>query len=278
MQLLIATDVAARGIDVQDLTHVFHHRLPDQLEAYTHRSGRTGRAGKKGVSMAFVHARETRRIQQLEKSLSVSFELVDIPSKEELKSSRLNHWANILLETNVDEEVDQLIENMNSDLLQMSKHELVKRLVSQQLEQLRSNQDLGDEEDLNEKQGRKAAKQRTEEGVTSDGQFQRFYINLGQIDGLTRADLVHFVADIAEVGRRHFGQVEIKKNCSYFQLEAAKAKGISQKFKNITIDGHQVRVNPDDHGSVNKKTYNKKRPERSNNRKKRNRDKGRRRR
>ena len=73
---LIATDVAARGIDVQDLTHVFHHRLPDQLEAYTHRSGRTGRAGKKGVSLVFINSRESRKIKQLEKALSISFELV----------------------------------------------------------------------------------------------------------------------------------------------------------------------------------------------------------
>lgn len=293
MQLLIATDVAARGIDVQDLTHVFHHRLPDQLEAYTHRSGRTGRAGNKGVSMAFVHSREVRRINQLEKSLSIKFELVDIPSKEELKSSRLNHWANILLETKVDSEVEQLIGKMNSELVHMSQDELLKRLVSQQLEQLRANQDLGNAEDLNEKQGRKGAKEREgsrdrgdrgergdrgrSEAITSDGQYQRFFINLGQIDGLTRADLVHFVADIAEVERKAFGQVDIKKNCSYFQLEAEKATGISQKFKDIVIEGHEVRVNPDDHVPASKKSFNKKRPDR-NNRKNRNRDKGRRRR
>lgn len=278
MQLLIATDVAARGIDVNDLTHVFHHRLPDQLEAYTHRSGRTGRAGKKGISLAFVHSREERRIKMLEKSLNVSFELIDIPSKESLKASRLNHWANILLETKIDHEVVDLIDNMDSQLLSMSKDELLKRLVSQQLEQLRFNQDLGDAEDLNERKGKRSSSSESGRVDRSDrGDMKRLFINLGQIDGLTSADLIHFVSDIAKIDRKHFGPVEIKKNCSFFMLSERMATGISQKFRDISIDGHMVRVNADDSGPSRKKKFERKHPERGNSRKRRNKDKGRRR-
>lgn len=277
MQLLIATDVAARGIDVQDLTHVFHHRLPDQLEAYTHRSGRTGRAGKKGVSLVFINSRETRKIKHLEKALSISFELVNIPSKEELKSSRLNHWANILLETNVNTDVDRLIEQMDSQLMQIPKTELLKRLVSQQLEQLMVNQDLGTEEDLNVREGRDKGIREEKTQRRSIQEPKRFFINLGQIDGLTKADLLHFISDVGELDRRFFGDVDIKKNCSYFELEASKANGLSQKFKNIVIDGHEVRVNPDDNGKKRKASFDKKRPDRNKKRNRRNRDKGRRR-
>ena len=85
MQLLIATDVAARGIDVNDLTHVLHHTLPDQLESYTHRSGRTGRAGKKGISIAFIGAKDGRRITELEKKINIKFDRIDVTALEELK-------------------------------------------------------------------------------------------------------------------------------------------------------------------------------------------------
>jgi ATP-dependent RNA helicase DeaD len=278
MQLLIATDVAARGIDVQDLSHVFHHRLPDQLEAYTHRSGRTGRAGKKGVSLVFINSRETRKIKSLEKALSIQFSLVDIPSKQDLKSGRLNHWANILLKTQVNKEVDHLIDQMDSELQDMSKQELLRRLFSQQLEQLMINEDLGNEEDLNVREGKqKTINSREKDHYQKPTNTNRFFINLGQIDGLTKADLLHFVADIAEIDRQYFGEIDIKKNCSFFELESSKANGLAHKFKHIVIDGHQIRVNPDDQGRPKRKTFDQAKPERKKRNKRRNRDKGRRR-
>ncbi|MEQ9008488.1 MAG: DEAD/DEAH box helicase, partial [Ekhidna sp.] len=93
MQLLIATDVAARGIDVNDLTYVIHHTLPDQLESYTHRSGRTGRAGNKGISLAFINPRESRKISEIERKINVKFDQLEVPSIDEMQSSRIKNWA-----------------------------------------------------------------------------------------------------------------------------------------------------------------------------------------
>ncbi|WP_420386837.1 DEAD/DEAH box helicase [Roseivirga sp.] len=241
MQLLIATDVAARGIDVNDLTHVLHHTLPDQLESYTHRSGRTGRAGKKGISLAFINPREGRKIQDLEKRLKVKFELVEVPGKKELKYSRINHWADLIMNTKVDEKVEEVIPHIQSDLFDLSKNDLIKRLISMQLDHLivDNGSDFDEPDDLNEVQGRK---DKTESGQAVAG-MQRFFINIGEIDGATKADLIHFLADVTNMEGKTFQQVELKKNCSFFYVDSKKSKGISAKFRGISVSGRAVRVN-----------------------------------
>lgn len=246
MQLLIATDVAARGIDVNDLTHVFHHSLPDQLESYTHRSGRTGRAGNKGISLVFINSREGRKIRAIEKQIGVQFEKVDIPDKSQLKFSRINHWANIIINTKVNDDVDEVLENLDSELLDLSKEELLKRLLTLQLDHLSDNGGNGGEpEDLNDRGGKQREERRDLPPSQNDAGQQRYFINLGEIDGVTRADLIHFVSDIATVDRKKFGSVDIKKNCSFFYLDAEAGRGISKKFEGITIDNHEIRVNLD---------------------------------
>ncbi|MCR9251402.1 MAG: DEAD/DEAH box helicase [bacterium] len=243
MQLLIATDVAARGIDVNDLTHVFNHTLPDQLESYTHRSGRTGRAGKKGVSLAFINPREGRKISHLESKLKVTFEKVEVPSVDDLKASRINNWANLILNTKVDENAEELLQSLQGQLKELSKDELIKRLITTQLDHLMVQS--GGNEDLNETQG-KPKKQREESNNSGEN---RYFVNVGTIDGLTKGDLVHFLADIAQVKRKSFGEVILKKNCAYFYIDKQVDSGISKKFEGIEIDGRAIRVNRDDEGN-----------------------------
>ncbi len=244
MQLLIATDVAARGIDVNDLTHVLHHSLPDQLESYTHRSGRTGRAGKKGISLAFINPREGRKISELEKRLSVKFELVEVPNKNELKYSRINHWASLILKTKVDAQVNDIIPHLDADLINLTKEELLQRLLSMQLDHLMvdNGSDFQEPEDLNEIQGRR------NESRNQDSDVQRFFINIGEIDGATRADLVHFLVDITGLDGKTFQNIELKKNCSFFYVENKKSKDIVAKFNGISVSGREVRVNEDNDG------------------------------
>ncbi|HEY9116732.1 MAG TPA: DEAD/DEAH box helicase, partial [Roseivirga sp.] len=241
MQLLIATDVAARGIDVNDLTHVLHHSLPDQLESYTHRSGRTGRAGKKGISLAFINPREGRKITELENKLRVKFELVEVPNKNELKYSRINHWASLILKTKIDEQVNDLIPHLDSELLNLSKDELLKRLLSMQLDHLMvdNGSDFSEPENLNETQGKRS------EGRNQNSDVQRFFINIGEIDGATRADLVHFLVDITGLDGKTFQNIELKKNCSFFYVDHKMSKDIVAKFKGISVSGRAVRVNED---------------------------------
>lgn len=239
MQLLVATDVAARGIDVNDLTHVFHHTLPDQLESYTHRSGRTGRAGKKGISLAFINPRESNKIKELEKRIKVTFERVEIPSIEELKSSRIHNWANLIVNTKVDEQADGILGHISEKFAHLSKEDILKRLITTQLDHLTSG---GKEDDnLNEAYGGSPDKR-------DRGAFNRYFVNIGSIDGMTKSDLVHFLSDAAEIDRKYFGDITMQKNRSYVDVDSSQDKAINLKFEGVEIDGRSIRMNKDDDG------------------------------
>jgi ATP-dependent RNA helicase DeaD len=245
MQLLIATDVAARGIDVNDLSHVIHHSLPDQLESYTHRSGRTGRAGKKGTSVAFINPREGRRITELEKKINVTFEKVEVPSVEELKSSRINNWANLIINTQVDKQAEGILNDLHGQFSHLSKEDLLERLITTQLDHLMIRD--GEKGDLNEGSGSKTSKT-----FSNDG-FNRYYVNIGAIDGVTEADLVHFLSDISGIARKAFGDISLQKNCAFFNINKTSDKGLSKKFEGIEIEGRSIRVNQDDGGGSKSK-------------------------
>jgi ATP-dependent RNA helicase DeaD len=238
MQLLIATDVAARGIDVNDLTHVLHHSLPDQLESYTHRSGRTGRAGKKGVSLLFINSREVRKIGDLERKLNVKFEKIEVPSIDILKSSRINNWANLIINTKVDEKSEDILQQLHGQFEHLSKEDLLKRLITTQLDHLMIHSGEGD---LNESQGSSSRSERkTKAGV------HRYFINIGEIDGMTKADLIHFISDVSGIDRNHFGDISIQKNCAFIDVASAHDKGLSERFDGVEIEGRSIRVNRDD--------------------------------
>jgi len=244
MQLLIATDVAARGIDVNDLTHVIHHTLPDQMESYTHRSGRTARAGKKGISLAFINPREGRRITELERKNKIKFEPVEVPSIEELTSSRMYNWANLIANTKVDIQAEAILQRLQGKFASLSKDDLLKRLITSQLDHILARN--RGESNLNETAG-KSANGRSK--GNKDGRLHRYFVNIGAIDGVTKGDLIHFLSDISNVDRQYFSQVTMQKNYSFFYLEKEQNKGFGDKFKGIEIEGHVIRVNLDDEGN-----------------------------
>jgi len=241
MQLLIATDVAARGIDVNNLTHVIHHTLPDQLESYTHRSGRTARAGKKGISLAFINPREGRRITELERKNKIKFELVGVPSIEELTSSRMYNWANLIANTKVDSQAESILQELQGKFASLSKEDLLKRLITSQLDHILARN--RGEANLNETPGE--SRNEGSKG-NKDGSLHRYFVNIGAIDGVTKGDLIHFLSDISNVDRQYFRQVSMQKNYSFFYLDKEQDKGFGNKFKGIEIEGHVIRVNRDD--------------------------------
>lgn len=258
MQLLVATDVAARGIDVNDLTHVFHHKLPDQLESYTHRSGRTGRAGNKGISMAFINPREGRKITDIERKMSITFEKVTIPTIDELKVKRLNNWASLILNTTVDEKADDILASLQGRFEGLSKEDLLKRLITTQLDHLMVQG--GGADDLNEGQGQGRDRDRDGRSRDRDGGpkherqsrtkegTNRYFINIGTMDGVTDADLIHFISDVTGVGRRLFTDLSIQKNCSFFNVDAKHDDDLSKRFDDIEVEGRSIRVNRDEEG------------------------------
>jgi ATP-dependent RNA helicase DeaD len=255
MQLLIATDVAARGIDVSDLTHVLHHTLPDQLESYTHRSGRTGRAGKKGVSLVFINPREGKRIELVERKIKIKFERIEVPSIEEMKSSRINNWANLIINTKVDVQAEEILNSLHGQFAHLSKEDLLKRLITSQMDHLMV-QSSG-ESNLNEAHGGSPDKR------ISKG-FNRYFVNIGSIDGLTKGDLIHYLSDVSSVDRNYFGELSMQKNCSYFDVDSSKDKGIEQRFNGVEIEGRDIRVNRDDEGNKRDRALPKKKSFRNN--------------
>ena len=254
MQLLIATDVAARGIDVIDLTHVLHHTLPDQLDGYTHRSGRTARAGKKGVSIAFINPREGKRIAELERKIKVKFERIEVPSVEELKSSRINNWANLIINTEVDEQAEKILHDLHGQFAHLSTEDLLKRLITTQLDHIMVQSDNfkgGVEVDLNETAGesrRESSRNRDKNG------FNRYFVNIGLIDGLTKGDLIHYLSDVSGIKRKSFGDLSMQKNCSYFDVDNKDDKGLNKSFRGVEIEGRSIRVNRDDEGNKRQNT------------------------
>jgi len=243
MQLLVATDVAARGIDVNNLTHVIHHTLPDQLESYTHRSGRTGRAGKKGVSLAFINPREGKKIEILQKKIKVNFEKIEVPTAEALKYTRINNWASLIVNTKVDEQAEEILNHLHGQFEHLSKEDLLKRLITTQLDHLGTDDD--EAFDLNEQ-----ANYTETRGGGKKGKSNRFFINIGTMDGVTKADLIHYIADVSGLDRKVFDNLSIQKSCAFFDVKPGYDKGLSECFEGVEVEGRAIRVNRDDESPV----------------------------
>lgn len=268
MQLLIATDVAARGIDVNDLTHVIHHTLPDMLESYTHRSGRTGRAGKKGISLAFINPREARKIQALERKLNVKFQQVEVPNIASIQKGRLNNWAASIVHAPIDAKSEKLFESIKETFSDYSKEHILKKIIASQLSQLVLE---GEEEDLNESTGGSPDRR-------DKAKFNRYFINLGSIDGMGKSDVAAFVSDVGQFNKKFIGEITLKQNHSYFELDKRYDKGVANRFNQVSYNGRDIRMNRDDDRSVEPKKSKKKVRTERNSRRKFDKNKGRRRR
>lgn len=237
MQLLIATDVAARGIDVNNLTHVFHHKLPDQIEGYTHRSGRTARAGKKGISIAFVHPEEGRRIKELEKHLKVSFEKVNIPAGDALKKARISHWAKQIKEVDVTPSASEFISFIEEQFFDVGKEELLLKLVSKELKTL----DQDNDSNLNAELSGKGTKDRS--NASSDEKHKRFVINVGKEDGLNKSIFIDFIADVSRINAKHIRDVALQNNRSFFSIDKVHTEGFERKFEGLELEnGHGIQI------------------------------------
>jgi ATP-dependent RNA helicase DeaD len=217
------------------LTHVFHHTLPDQDEAYTHRSGRTGRAGKKGTSLAFITPRDKHKITRLEKLLDVSFDPLEVPTLEKMKTGRINQWINRIQSTEIHPEAESLYESVESMLSDTNKETLLKKIISMHLEQLRiysvTSDDLNASTDGPKKIGKPG--------------YHRFFINVGLIDGLNEQDLIDLLAEVSDTPRKYFSEVSLQKKCAFFELSEKVSSGFSELFEGLEIDGRPLRVNLD---------------------------------
>lgn len=231
IQMLVATDVAARGIDVEDITHVINYQLPDETETYTHRSGRTGRAGKSGVSMVIVTKSEMRRIKAIERIIKKQFEKKDIPSGAEICEVQLFHLANKVKQTEINEDIEIYIPSLNESLNDLSKEDLIKKFFS--VEFARFSNYYKKSKDLNTAN--------TAQRQDSDGSI-RYFINVGSKDGYDWMSLKDLLKELLNFGREDVFKVDCKESFSFFNTDADKKEAILSFFQDFKLDGRFVNV------------------------------------
>ena len=232
IQTLVATDVAARGIDVEDITHVIHYQLPDEPEIYTHRSGRTGRAGKSGVSMVIAAKSEVRKIKGIERTIGQTFEKKEIPGGIEICEVQLFHLANQIKNTEINHEIDRYLPGLNEVLEDFSKEELIKKFFS--VEFTRFFNYYNNASDLNAKA--------SGDNYQDSGDSTRFFINVGTKDDFDWMKLKDFLKETLELGRDDVNRVEVKNNFSFFNVDASMKDKVVATFDDFEYQGRQVNV------------------------------------
>lgn len=236
LQLLVATDVAARGIDVSNITHVIHLNLPDEIEFYTHRSGRTARAGKKGISIAIVSRREAGKIKQIEKVIGSKMEKKPVPTGAQVCQVRLLNLVHRVREVQVvEEEIKDFLPAVNAELLELSKEDIIKRFTSLEFNHLLDY--YRGAPDLNAARGADAA-DKGERFVTGD----RLFINLGKMDGLDRGRLLSLVCDRSGVKGKDIGKIDVKGAYSFFEVEQSVTEQVRQHLHGFEYKGRMVRL------------------------------------
>ncbi len=253
-QLLVATDVAARGLDVDDLTHVINFGLPDDTESYTHRSGRTGRAGKKGTSISIVHSKEKHKIRDIEKIIGKKFIETPIPSAEEICKKQLYKVMDQIVKTDVnDDEIAFFLQDINRYFEFIDKDELIKKIVS-----LEFGKFLAYYADAPEIEKVESGKRREERGQTDREKrnnkaqkgFKRLFINLGKKDGFFPGVLMQTLNRYVG-GRQEVGHIDLLDTISYFEVPEKDARKVMTQLTGIRYKGRTVRCNSEDDKSKN---------------------------
>jgi ATP-dependent RNA helicase DeaD len=245
LQFLVATDVAARGIDVSNITHVIHMNLPDEIEFYTHRSGRTARAGKKGISIAIITKREVGKIRQIEKVVNTKFERKQVPTGPEVCQQRLVSLVHRLRDVQVVEsEVAKFLPAVMEEMKDFTKEEVIKRFTflefNHLLDYYRDAPDLNRAErgERSERSDRGDRAERSERFVTGD----RLFINLGKMDGLDAGKFLGMVCDRCGVKGDVIGRIDLKGAYSFIEVDKEVSKLVQDNLHGMEYKGRMVRV------------------------------------
>ena len=247
-QLLVATDVAARGLDVDDLTHVINFGLPDDIENYTHRSGRTGRAGKKGTSISIVHSREKFKIRNIEKEIGKEFVKAEIPSAEEICKKQLYKVMDQIVKTDVDdEEIAPFMQDINRYFEYIDKDELIKKIVSLEFGKFLAYYADAPEIEavVPDKKERKPQSDKQKLQNKAQKGYRRLFINLGKRDGFYPGELMQTLNRFVG-GRQEVGHIDLLDTISYFEVPEKDAKKVMIQLSGIRYKGRTVRCNDAD--------------------------------
>jgi len=275
LQLLIATDVAARGIDVKGITHVINFELPDDVEVYTHRSGRTGRAGSQGVCISIVHARETYRLRQIENINKSTFHKLDIPSGKDVCRKQFFHVMDKLMSTDVSHgDYETYVPMLAEKFADMSKEEILTRVAALEFNRFLSYYENAPDLNLRapEKNGRREPMQqqdrnrdrgrqefaggdrggREDRGGRSQSRgtagATRLFVNLGTKDGFYKASFLQFILDMSDLKKEVLGRIDMRDMNSWIEIEASSAKKMISALDGKNYKGRRIRMNDADSG------------------------------
>ncbi|QKJ32514.1 DEAD/DEAH box helicase [Mucilaginibacter mali] len=246
LQLLIATDVAARGIDVNDVTHVINYSLPDEIENYTHRSGRTARAGKTGVSIAIINSKELGKIRQIERVIGKKFIKAEIPTGFDVCEKQLFALVHKVHNVEVNEQqIEQYIPRIMAEFADLSKEDVIKRFASLEfnsfLEYYKNAPDLNaPADDRFGKERGEGGEKFARTGVRGD--FTRLFINLGSVDGFSRGDLLGYICNTTKISGRTVGKIDVKGVYSFFEVPHDEVEKVQSGFKSADFQGREVRI------------------------------------
>ncbi len=258
VQLLVATDVAARGLDVDDLTHVINYGLPDDIENYTHRSGRTGRAGKKGTSLSIVHSREKHKIRNIEKEIGKDFEEGKIPTAEEICKKQLYKVMDQIVKADVDEEqIAPFMQDIDRYFEYIDKEDLIKKIVSMEFGRFLAYyadapeiEPVGSKRERGEKRERgKRGEKRGNSSRKTEAGYRRLFINLGKKDGFYPGELMQFLNKNVK-GHVEVGHIDLLTTMSYFEVPEEDAPRVMKYVNGQSYKGRDVRCNDAEEGGT----------------------------
>ena len=251
LQLLVATDVAARGLDVNDLTHVINYGLPDDTESYTHRSGRTGRAGKTGISIAIINLREKGKMREIERIIKKKFDIGTLPTGKEICEQQLIKLIDDIEKVKVDEEeIETFLPGIYRKLEWLSKEDLIKRVVSMEFNRFLDyyknaaeiEQPKGNEKRESQKERKDHGSDREKTSRKAEKGYTRLFLNLGKTDGFYANQIIELINRNLKKERIEIGRIDLMQNFSFFEIAEAQAPMVIKALNKTTANGRRVIV------------------------------------
>ena len=247
IQILVATDVAARGLDIDDLSHVINYNLPDDNEIYIHRSGRTGRAGKKGISIIIAHSREKRKINSIEKMLKKEIIYKLVPSGEQICEIQLLNLVDKVVNTKIESQIDKYLPSIEEKFAHLEKDDLIKHFISAEFNRFLSfyknanNININPKAANNKNNNKKNRERGDRNGHAEDG-FSRFFINIGRNKNLQTHNLIGMINEFTKKRNIIIGKIDIFKNFAFFEIEDNYTDLILKSFKRKEWNGEKLLV------------------------------------
>ena len=259
LQLLIATDVAARGIDVQGITHVINYELPDDVEVYTHRSGRTGRAGLTGICMSIVHSREIGKLKQIERMVQAPFHKLEIPSGTDVCRKQFFKFMDKLIQTDVSHGgYETYVPMLEEKFADMSKEDVLKRVAAMEFDRFLKYYENAEDLNVRERtrqpwdrdrtattqdRREKRGEGRKEYSVNGNGNSTKLFVNLGTKDGFYKASFLQFILDMSDLRKDVLGKIDMKEMNSWIEVEKDAAKQMIKAIDGKNYKGRRIRMN-----------------------------------